>query len=119
MGLAGSGIHAAAGGPVLRIAAPIATRPGTSRRGGSRLSTSKGTTMTFRRPPRGSCRAEPRFTTARLDGVCPETGLPIKRGDCIAWYPSSRRAYHESSPSARALRGMQFAAAWNMADANH
>lgn len=75
--------------------------------------------MTFRRPSRRSRSAEPQFITARLEGVCPETGLPISRGDCVAWYPSSRTAYHESSPSAQSLRGMQFAAAWNMADANH
>lgn len=75
--------------------------------------------MSFRRPSRCARNAEPRFTTARLDGVCPETGLAINKGDRIAWYPSSRSAYHESSRSAEALRGMQFAAAWNMADANH
>ncbi|MCC6271735.1 MAG: hypothetical protein IT190_10690 [Microbacteriaceae bacterium] len=61
----------------------------------------------------------PRFIIARFDSRCPQTGKPIKRGDTIAWYPSSRTAYHVESKAADELRGMDFAAAWGMADANY
>lgn len=61
----------------------------------------------------------PRLITARIDGTCPETGKAIKKGDTIAWYPSSRTAFHEDSPSAAQVRELQFAAAYEMPDANY
>lgn len=58
------------------------------------------------------------MTTARFDSVCPETGLPIKKGDEIAYYPRDRKAYHVSSKSADNVRNLEFNAAYGMADAN-
>ena len=61
----------------------------------------------------------PRFITATREGVCAETGKPIAIGDTIAWFPASRRAFHNDSKSASDLRSQQFADAWHLADANH
>lgn len=61
----------------------------------------------------------PRLMTARFDSTCPETGKPIKRGDQVAYYPATKRAYHESSKAAAEVRGMAFSEAYAMADANY
>lgn len=61
----------------------------------------------------------PCFITARFASTCPETGKQISKGDTVAYYPTQRKAYHETSTAADQLRGMQFAQAWNMADANY
>ena len=61
----------------------------------------------------------PRFITAKQPGTCPETGKPIAIGDTIAWYPATRKAFHNDSKAASDLRGLEFAKAWNMADANY
>jgi len=37
----------------------------------------------------------------------------------IAWFPSSKQAYDESSKAADQVRGLEFAAAFNMPDANY
>ena len=60
----------------------------------------------------------PYFTVARFDSVCPETGKAIKKGERIAYYPSSRKAYHDSSKQAGELREMQFNRSFCMADGN-
>lgn len=62
---------------------------------------------------------DPYFTTARFPSVCPETGKSIKKGDTIAYFPATCKAYHESSKAAEQVRGMQFAESWGMADANY
>ena len=61
----------------------------------------------------------PYFTTARFPSKCPETGADIKKGDCIAYFPATRTAYAESSKAADQVRGMDFAAAYGMQNANH
>lgn len=61
----------------------------------------------------------PRFIVARFDSTCPQTQKKIRRGDTCAWYPSSRVAYHVESKAAADLRGMEFSAAYGMADANY
>lgn len=63
--------------------------------------------------------ARPYFTTARFPSTCPETGKGIKKGDEIAYYPSSKKAYHSDSQSADCLRGVEFSQAHAMADANY
>jgi hypothetical protein len=63
--------------------------------------------------------APPCFITARRAGICPETGKVINPGDRIAWFPSSKRAYHENSQAAGQVRGLEFAEAYNMPDANY
>lgn len=63
--------------------------------------------------------AQPRFIVARFDSTCPQTQKKIARGDECAWYPSSRTAYHVDSKAASELRALDFAATWNMADANY
>jgi hypothetical protein len=60
----------------------------------------------------------PYFTKARFDSVCPETGKQIKKGDEIAYYPATRRAYHASSKAAGELRGLQFSQAFGLDDSN-
>jgi len=59
----------------------------------------------------------PYFTSARFDSTCPETGRPIRKGDPIAYYPASRKAFHAESNQAAELRGLQFASSCGMADA--
>lgn len=61
---------------------------------------------------------DPHFTTARFNSVCPETGKPIRKGEQIAYFPRERKAFHESSKAAEQVRGLQFASAYGMADAN-
>ena len=61
----------------------------------------------------------PYFTTARFDSVCPETGKRIAKGERIAYFPANRRAYAESSKAAEQLRGLEFASAYAMPDANY
>jgi len=63
--------------------------------------------------------AAPCFIKARRAGICPETGKAISPGDSIAWFPSKKQAYHESSKAADQVRGLEFAAAFNMPDANY
>jgi hypothetical protein len=60
----------------------------------------------------------PYFTKARFDSVCPETGKEIKKGDEIAYYPRTKKAYHTASKAAADIRAMQFSEAFNLTDAN-
>jgi len=61
----------------------------------------------------------PYFTIARFPSTCPETGKPINTGDRIAYFPAIKKAYHETSPSADQVRGLEFSNAYGMADANY
>jgi len=61
----------------------------------------------------------PYFTTARFNSVCPETGKAIGIGDRIAYFPATRKAYHEISASADRVRALEFSACYGMADANY
>jgi hypothetical protein len=61
---------------------------------------------------------DPYFTKARFDSICPETGKQIRKGDEIAYYPKSRKAYHTESKSAADLRSMQASRAFGLADAD-
>ncbi len=63
-------------------------------------------------------RTDPYFTRARFPSLCAETGRKINKGDEIAYYPRDRKAYHLQSKQADELRARDFAAAFNMADAN-
>lgn len=67
--------------------------------------------MRYRKPPY--------FTTARFNSICPETGKAIGIGDRIAYFPDIRKAYHAESEHASIVRGLEFSAAFNMADANY
>lgn len=64
-------------------------------------------------------RRESYFTTARRDSVCPETNVPIRKGDTIVYSPAYRIAYAVSSKTADQVRARQFAQAFNMDDANY
>lgn len=59
----------------------------------------------------------PRQITARFDSTCAETGAVIKKGDSIVY--ADGKAYCEASKTAEQFRAQQFAAAYNMADANY
>lgn len=59
-----------------------------------------------------------RWITARYDSTCPDTGKPIHKGTECLYDPVTRKAYHESSDTARDQRGSDFAEANNMPDAN-
>jgi hypothetical protein len=61
---------------------------------------------------------DPYFTKARFDSVCPETGKQIKKGDKIAYYPRTKKAFHSESEAADELRSMQAAKAFGLADAD-
>lgn len=61
----------------------------------------------------------PHFMTARFDSTCAETGKPIKKGERIAYYPATRKAFKEDTKAADEVRGMEFAQAHGMADANY
>jgi len=61
---------------------------------------------------------EPRFIEAKFASTCPETGLAIKKGDTVAYYPKERKAYHASSKAAEVVRAADFAKAWKMGDAD-
>ena len=63
-------------------------------------------------------RTDPYFTRARFPSLCAETGRKINKGDVIAYYPRDRKAYHAESKQADELRARDFAAVFNMADAN-
>lgn len=71
--------------------------------------------MSFRR----TANTRPYFTRALFASTCPETGKAIKKGDEIAYYPATKKAYHIDSQSADSLRGLEFAQANAMADANY
>ena len=60
----------------------------------------------------------PYFTVARFDSTCAETGKPIRKGERIAYYPATRKAYSESSKQAGELRELEFNQSFCMADAN-
>lgn len=60
----------------------------------------------------------PYFTSAKFKGVCSETGKEIKVGDRIAYYPQTKKAYHDSSKQADELRGLEFNQSHQMGDAN-
>jgi hypothetical protein len=68
-----------------------------------------------RRSSRG---AEPRWITARFESTCPETGKTICAGETCLYYPDTRKTYHDSSETARNRRGLEFATANAMPDAN-
>lgn len=36
---------------------------------------------------------DPREITARFDSVCAESGLPIKKGEQIIYYPNGKRVF--------------------------
>jgi len=61
----------------------------------------------------------PYFTTARFASKCPQTGRAIRKGDRIAYFPDSRTAYAEQSPAGDDVRGLDFAEAYAMPDANY
>lgn len=61
---------------------------------------------------------DPYFTTAKFKFDCPETGKWINKGDTIAFFPREGRGYHESSKSADIVRGLMFAKACRMPDAD-
>ena len=61
----------------------------------------------------------PYFTTARFASVCPETGKRIAKSERIAYFPASRKAYAESSKAAEQVRGLDFARAYAMPDADY
>jgi hypothetical protein len=61
----------------------------------------------------------PYFTNARFNSTCSETGLVIAIGQRIAYYPATRKAYHENSKHADELRALEFSRAFNMADSNY
>lgn len=67
--------------------------------------------MKYRKPPY--------FTTARFFSTCPETGKKIGIGDRIAYFPETKKAYHDQSEHASIVRGLEFSAAFNMADTNY
>lgn len=48
---------------------------------------------------------DPCFITAKYDGVCAETGKPIKKGERCAYYPKGNKIYHVDSNQAGELRG--------------
>jgi hypothetical protein len=58
------------------------------------------------------------MTTARFSSVCPETGRPIRRGDPIAYYPRTKKAFHECSEAAAQVRALAFSRSYQMPDAN-
>jgi hypothetical protein len=61
----------------------------------------------------------PYFTNARFNSTCSETGLVIAIGQRIAYFPATRKAYHENSKHADELRALEFSRAFNMADSNY
>jgi hypothetical protein len=61
----------------------------------------------------------PYFTTAKFDSVCAETGKPIKKGESIAYYPADKKAYCETSQTAKDLRGQMFADNCGLGDAGY
>lgn len=61
----------------------------------------------------------PYFTNARFNSTCPETGLAIKTGDEIAYFPETKKAYHRQSKNAEIVRALEFSRSWGMADANY
>jgi hypothetical protein len=71
--------------------------------------------MSFKR----KSNARPYFTKALFASTCPETGKAIKKGDEIAYYPATKKAFHLESQSADSLRGIEFSQANSMADANY
>lgn len=60
-----------------------------------------------------------RLITAKLPGTCHETGKAIERGQEIVFDPVTKRVFHADSRQAQDQRGMNFAQAWNMPDANY
>ena len=60
----------------------------------------------------------PQFIKARFDSICPETGKAILKDTECAYFPRERKAYHIDSKHADQVRGLEFNAAYNMADAN-
>lgn len=61
----------------------------------------------------------PYFTKACFPSICPQTGQQIKRGDRIAYFPDTRKAYAENSDAGDQVRGLDFAEAYAMPDANY
>ena len=59
------------------------------------------------------------FTYATKSGTCAETGNIVRKGDKIAYYPSTGSVYHNNTKQASELRDQHFASANNMADANY
>ena len=63
--------------------------------------------------------ATPYFTTAVFRSICPESGKTIKRGDPIAYFPATRRAYADGTKAAQQVRGLDFARSFAMPDADY
>ena len=61
----------------------------------------------------------PSFIVAKFNGVCPETGLPIKKGDTIVYFPKEKIAYHATSKNAEMVRGADFSKTWGMMDKDY
>lgn len=62
---------------------------------------------------------DPYFTIARFNSVCPETGKPIKKGDEIAYYPLTKKAFHKDSKAYEQVKLLEFNDSFNMMDANY
>lgn len=61
----------------------------------------------------------PYFTVAREASTCRETGACIGKGDRVAYFPDTRRAYAEHSRYADQIRALEFASAYAMPDAHY
>jgi len=59
----------------------------------------------------------PRRITARYASTCAETGAAIKPGDTAIYIDG--KTYCDASKTAEQFRANEFAAAFNMADANY
>jgi len=62
-------------------------------------------------------RNDPRFMIAKFKSVCPETGLPINKGDECCYFPAARKAYHIESKAASGWKGQAAADACGLSDA--
>ena len=60
----------------------------------------------------------PVIMIAKFASLCPETGLKIKKGDEIAYFPSVKKAFHKNSKNAESARALLFSKQWGMADSD-
>jgi len=61
----------------------------------------------------------PSFIIAKFNGICPQTGLQIKKGDTIVYFPKEKKAYHATSKNAEIVRGFCFSKTWGMIDKDY
>jgi len=61
-------------------------------------------------------RDDPRELKAKFDSTCPETGLPIKKGDTCVYFPRTRKAYHDKSRAAADWRSQAVSDSFGLAD---